>query len=142
MKQSYIDLLKRPEWKSKRFEILKRDNFECTSCPETQSLHVHHTVYYNNRLPWEYFDEELITLCKTCHDKAHEGRHISTFYKKEEKPFQEKPRFFIIEHCHPFKPNDNVSYNEFFKFYTEGEIVELLETKKIRRTCFHVNLEK
>ena len=34
-------------------------------------LHVHHTLYILDKLPWEYKDDDLITLCHSCHDELH-----------------------------------------------------------------------
>ena len=37
-----------------------------------KDLHVHHTYYQIGRMPWEYPDESLVTLCRTCHHEVHE----------------------------------------------------------------------
>ncbi|RYE51850.1 MAG: hypothetical protein EOP48_17670 [Sphingobacteriales bacterium] len=34
-------------------------------------LHVHHKMYYGDKLPWEYKDEEVVTLCDKCHFDCH-----------------------------------------------------------------------
>jgi len=34
-------------------------------------LNVHHKVYREKRLAWEYEDEDLITLCQSCHEAIH-----------------------------------------------------------------------
>lgn len=36
------------------------------------SMHVHHKFYVQNKLPWEYDDNALITLCNNCHFELHE----------------------------------------------------------------------
>lgn len=36
------------------------------------ALNVHHKAYYEDLEPWECPDEELITLCFKCHNRAHE----------------------------------------------------------------------
>ncbi len=41
----------------------------------TEYLDVHHLAYYENLEPWECPDNELITLCHSCHIKAH-GKEI------------------------------------------------------------------
>lgn len=41
-----------------------------------KDLHVHHTYYQINKLPWEYPDESLQTLCRTCHEITHENEKI------------------------------------------------------------------
>ena len=35
------------------------------------TLHVHHKLYIENREPWQYKDENLITLCSDCHAEIH-----------------------------------------------------------------------
>jgi len=69
MKKSYSDLLKSPKWQKKRLEILQRDKFTCQSCnDDINTLHVHHLHYEKGLLPWEYENEDLVTLCEKCHD--------------------------------------------------------------------------
>jgi hypothetical protein len=36
-----------------------------------QGLHVHHTYYQMGRLPWEYPDSALQTMCWVCHENLH-----------------------------------------------------------------------
>ena len=68
----YSDKLKDPRWQKKRLEILQRDNFKCRSCTDDLStLHVHHLIYDNDLLPWEYEDDKLIPLCDKCHEAWH-----------------------------------------------------------------------
>lgn len=67
-KQSYSDKLKSPKWQKKRLEIMKRDDFTCKKCGDTETqLHVHHKEYINGLDPWEYDNKFLITLCEDCH---------------------------------------------------------------------------
>jgi len=56
-------------WLDKRDSMLQRDSYMCQICEETKSLHVHHIKYTGK--PWEAPDKDLITLCKTCHEKEH-----------------------------------------------------------------------
>lgn len=39
-------------------------------------LNVHHKVYYRNRKIWDYQDEELVTLCESCHHYVHSLKDI------------------------------------------------------------------
>ena len=79
---SYGEYLLRPEWRNKREEILKRDNHTCQFCGKQQDLHVHHRQYhYIERLgifkmPWDYPDECLITVCDKCHNRGHRKYRI------------------------------------------------------------------
>ena len=76
MEKSYSDLLKDPRWQKKRLEILERDEYKCRSCKAKDEsydqigkyLNVHHVVYHAGLNPWEYEEEDLITLCDDCHD--------------------------------------------------------------------------
>lgn len=71
MSASYIELLRNPFWQRKKNGILERDNYTCQRCTDTLSnLQVHHLYYLPNKLPWEYPDEALLTLCDLCHTKA------------------------------------------------------------------------
>jgi len=72
MKKNYSELLLDPRWQKKRLEILQRDNFKCRSCDDSKNtLHIHHTKYDKDLLPWEYDDLDYITLCKNCHEAWH-----------------------------------------------------------------------
>ncbi|HOZ15658.1 MAG TPA: HNH endonuclease [Tenuifilaceae bacterium] len=51
---------------------LKKDYKVCLSF----FLNVHHLVYRDNKLAWEYPDDDLITLCWKCHEKLHETAKI------------------------------------------------------------------
>ena len=54
--------------------ILNRDNYTCQHCKgksKDSRLHVHHIIFRNNGGSDE--PENLITLCKTCHDDLHAG---------------------------------------------------------------------
>ena len=52
---------------------MQRDNFSCQECGDSEStLSVHHLIYYPNKFPWEYKDEELKTLCDYCHGSLHD----------------------------------------------------------------------
>lgn len=73
-KQEYAKLLLDPRWLAKRKEVLRRDSYTCVQCYKVAGeviLHVHHKVYYWNRDPWDYSNNELETLCAGCHWKEH-----------------------------------------------------------------------
>jgi hypothetical protein len=65
---TYAEKLKDPRWQKKRLEILERDDFTCQICNDNKTeLHVHHLYYVNDREPWDYKNESLVSLCKNCH---------------------------------------------------------------------------
>ena len=50
---------------------MNRDDFTCQHCfDETKPLNVHHMTYSNVE-PWEYTNNNLITICDDCHKLAH-----------------------------------------------------------------------
>lgn len=80
---TYGALLFRPEWRAKREEILRRDK-NCVICNGATALQVHHRQYHfivrenKFRLPWEYSDNLLITLCESCHKRGHSKFKVPT----------------------------------------------------------------
>lgn len=68
---NYNEYIKSDEWNHKRKEVLERDRFKCRLCGamgSRHSLHVHHNSYDNlGNEPLE----DLITLCKECHERHH-----------------------------------------------------------------------
>lgn len=89
-KKEYDKALKSPQWKAKRKVILERDNYTCTKCGCKDNLHVHHTYYLSDKMPWEVPNSCLITLCRVCHKKEHEGRDIKSFVRNTSSKKQKK----------------------------------------------------
>jgi 5-methylcytosine-specific restriction endonuclease McrA len=81
---TYAAELFKPEWKLKREEILKRDHYKCVVCRSVTILQVHHRQYHfivsehKFRLPWDYPDQLLITLCESCHKRGHSKYKVPT----------------------------------------------------------------
>ena len=46
-------------------------------------LQVHHKYYIKEKLPWEYNDDALITLCNWCHFKLHQDQIIPIYSNVE-----------------------------------------------------------
>lgn len=64
----YSEKRRDPRWQRRRLEIMERDKFTCQHCRATDKpLNVHHKFYEKGRMPWEYLDYALITLCEDCH---------------------------------------------------------------------------
>lgn len=71
--KAYFEQLKDPRWQRRRLEILSRDGFACKLCyDKDKTLHVDHAYYIKGRLPWDYPDWSLVTLCAPCHESKHE----------------------------------------------------------------------
>jgi len=70
---SYAEKLKDPRWQKKRLETMKRDDFTCLECQDTETtLNVHHLYYEKNKDPWDYPLSSLMTLCEECHKSQRE----------------------------------------------------------------------
>lgn len=70
---NYLELLKDPKWQKKRLFIFERDNYQCQCCFDKKTtLVVHHKRYDRNKNPWEYENDNLITLCEDCHKIIHD----------------------------------------------------------------------
>jgi len=64
--KTYMEKLKHPKWQKKRLYILERDNFTFCYCNDKETeLQIHHLKYHKD--PWEAKNEDLLTLCKDCH---------------------------------------------------------------------------
>lgn len=78
-KQEYKDLLESDYWRGFSFSIIKERNFTCEDCGayypgERNKLQVHHLVYRDIN-PWSYAPEEMVVLCRECHEKRHGITH-------------------------------------------------------------------
>lgn len=60
-------------WKERAAEIRKLDDHRCCRCGRKDvELHVHHLAYPPPPFHiWEATDNELVTLCKECHEEVH-----------------------------------------------------------------------
>ena len=69
---TYSDKLKDVKWQKRKAEIMARDNWCCRACFAHEGLmHVHHLRYLMYNDPWDYSDDDLITLCEQCHKEWH-----------------------------------------------------------------------
>lgn len=67
-------------WRNKRLEIIERDNRECQRCKELGKLtisednilEVHHIEHLKDRPDLALDDDNLITLCISCHNHYHD----------------------------------------------------------------------
>jgi len=64
----YSELFKDVRWQKLRLKVLERDGWACKICDDKEStLHVHHRYYLQDKKPWEYHIDALVTLCEDCH---------------------------------------------------------------------------
>lgn len=73
-KKSYSEKLLDPRWQQMRLRIFERDGWKCVNCDASEkTLHAHHPVYHPRADgPWDYQDDEIITLCVDCHSEEHD----------------------------------------------------------------------
>lgn len=86
--RSFYDSTK---WRTKRKEVLQRDNYECQLCKYQgkykEGQAVHHVKHLKQREDLSLTETNLVTLCLSCHNKVH-----------PEKRFEiKKPRIDIPE---------------------------------------------
>ncbi|MCA6440867.1 MAG: hypothetical protein IM598_12060 [Chitinophagaceae bacterium] len=59
-------------------------------------IQVHHTLYFWNRLPWEYQSIHLKVLCDACHKQEHQ---VNTIYVYKDETMSEKKVIPICTRC-------------------------------------------
>ena len=73
-KKQHEKELASPKWKKKREEVFERYGKQCVECGSTKNIQVHHLIYRKCHHLWEYNVNELIPLCKKCHQKIHDDK--------------------------------------------------------------------
>jgi len=95
---SYKEYLETDHWREKRKSALYRAKFKCQLCSSKENLHVHHNTYENRG---NEKNEDLIVLCKECHERHHgkliEEKEESKNEKQIEISNQIKTKLFISE---------------------------------------------
>ena len=63
------------KWKRKRAAILARDKYQCQICKRygrmRQATEVHHIKHLEDAPELALVSENLVSLCKACHNKEH-----------------------------------------------------------------------
>jgi len=73
--KKYSEKLKDPRWQKKRLAVFERDKWRCQACGEEElTLAVHHLRYVPGKEPWEYNNNDLLTLCENCHETEYHYR--------------------------------------------------------------------
>lgn len=62
------------------YGMIFQGGFELDSKPYI--LHIHHNFYVIGRLPWQYDDKDLRTLCNWCHEDLHQHEGITVYDKR------------------------------------------------------------
>lgn len=60
----------------------QRDFIISTTFVKVNGLHIHHTYYQDEKLPWEYPNESLMVLCWKCHESLHKQCKIPRLNEK------------------------------------------------------------
>ena len=66
----YKDFLKSPYWLIVKQKVLSRDKYRCSKCGHNRFLQIHHLTYKNHLYEHKNL-QDLIIVCKTCHEKEH-----------------------------------------------------------------------
>ena len=70
-----MEFYKSRRWKRKRLAILKRDGYLCQWCKRygrtIEATTVHHIKHADEYPELAYVDDNLVSLCDACHNKAH-----------------------------------------------------------------------
>jgi len=95
----YNLFLKSDYWKKVRKLVLIRDNYQCQNkgydgkCNYTYSvkdLEIHHRTYKNHKNEFNHLDD-LVTLCKWCHEYMHEPDYYDEMVEQEILRLMENP---------------------------------------------------
>lgn len=67
----YDEQIHDARWKAFRTFIFAVRGKKCEICGCTDRLQVHHPKYKSGKLAWEYTCNEVMVVCRTCHEKIH-----------------------------------------------------------------------
>ena len=107
--RAYRKYLKTDHWESLRVAALQRDGGKCVICGSDRNPHVHHTFYRER--PELSLLEDLVTLCKRCHQYDHGYGHSAFEWAcddlkrklgKDQFPTQEE-LLHVVKLCDPKK---------------------------------------
>ena len=77
-------------WRSKRQQILKRDNFECQRCKDQGKFSpaeiVHHIKHLREYPELALDDENLLSVCGACHNILHPEKNFKANQAKKKEP--------------------------------------------------------
>ena len=81
---------------------------------EPVSLHVHHRLYVLERRPWNYPNDELVTLCDKCHLAEHERATIPVYLREIDLYVTKHPNIIVCPKC------GGDGYLPHFNYYQAG----------------------
>lgn len=84
-----MSFYKSKQWVKKRERILKRDKYMCQNCKRygkaRQATTVHHIKHLEEFPELALVDENLISLCAECHNKAHPEKALKALRARYER---------------------------------------------------------
>ena len=89
-------------WRKKRTQTILRDNNECQRCKaigkvtvgtKEEPLQVHHKRHLKDRPDLAFVDNNLESLCATCHNKEHPEKLEKLIGEKKKKGFENEERW-------------------------------------------------
>ena len=82
--KTVTDFYRSTKWKQKREAILRRDNYLCQNCKRygryVEAVAVHHIKHYDEFPELALDNNNLVSLCNACHNKAHPEKPKSNRY--------------------------------------------------------------
>ena len=82
--KTVTDFYRSIKWKHKREAILRRDNYLCQNCKRygryVEAITVHHIKHYDEFPELALDNNNLVSLCNACHNKAHPEKPKSNRY--------------------------------------------------------------
>ncbi|PAD94378.1 HNH endonuclease [Terribacillus saccharophilus] len=74
-KKEYISFYSSASWRTKRENILRRDNYLCQDCLKkgfvTPATIVHHIIETSEDWSLRLIDSNLVSVCAACHNREH-----------------------------------------------------------------------
>jgi hypothetical protein len=58
---------------------LTMENFKLLKWIDLMHLHIHHKYYCLNKMPWDYPQDALQTLCWQCHEDLHKNKTVPVY---------------------------------------------------------------
>lgn len=123
-------------WDFVRDKVLNLDDKTCCLCGSKRSLEVHHIIPFSINPMLAYDPDNLITLCKTCHDKNHTGECSTSNLSKRScvKWYKKKSNGLPVEwHNELNKKQRNDLIGQRFGKLTVVEMVE--DNKSVKCKC-------
>lgn len=70
----YVDYIVGKEWREKKIKFFNKYGKKCFACNSFKNINVHHLTYRNIG---KEKDEDLVVLCRCCHEEYHDMYGVS-----------------------------------------------------------------